>query len=50
MNIPDANMVIVFTADYPPLFYDHRKREENLENLLVLEILPLILLKSGENL
>jgi CubicO group peptidase (beta-lactamase class C family) len=43
MNIPDVNMVIVFTADYPPLFYDHRKREQNLENFIVLDILPLML-------
>jgi CubicO group peptidase (beta-lactamase class C family) len=50
MNIPDVNMVIVFTADYPPLFYDHLKREQNLDNLIVLDILPLILPKSEGNL
>ena len=50
MIIPDEKMVIVFTADYPPLFFDHRKREQNLENLIVLDILPLMSQKAEENL
>ena len=34
MNIPDLNMVFVTTADYPPLFYDHAKREQKVEELI----------------
>ena len=50
MNIPELDLVIVFTGNYPPLFLDHKKREQDLENLTVLEILPLIMQKPGSKL
>lgn len=34
MNIADLNMVFVTTADDPPLFYDHRKREQKNEDVI----------------
>lgn len=50
MIIPDKEMVIVFTADYPPLFVDHRKREHDLEKLIRFNILPLMSQSAEENL
>jgi len=34
MNIPELDMVFVTTADYPPLFYDHRKREKLVDEFI----------------
>jgi len=48
MNIPDEDLVIVFTADYPPLFFDHRIRERKIEDFIIFDILPLVSKKAGQ--
>ncbi|THB77411.1 MAG: class C beta-lactamase-related serine hydrolase [Desulfobacteraceae bacterium] len=49
MNIPDLNMVFVTTADYPPLFHDHRKREQKIEDLIEFALQVTSSLKTGES-
>jgi len=48
MNIPDLNMVIVITADYPPLFHDHREREQKIEDLIEFALQVTSSLKTRE--